>query len=65
MVDVISGGSGVRVIGRKRRGSSESIFIVFDQSSKREQPYPNTIISFSDEDYPLDTVESHEGHWLS
>lgn len=47
--------------GRKSRDIIDSILTVFEQPSKRERPYPNIMISFSDKDYPFDMVEPHEG----
>lgn len=61
VVDVITGGSDGRVTGEKRRGSLDSILIVSEQLIRRDRPYPDMVISFTDEDYPPESVEPHEG----
>lgn len=47
--------------GEKRRGSLDSILIVSEQLIRRDRPYPDMVISFTDEDYPPESVEPHEG----
>lgn len=38
-----------------------SILTVFEQPARRDRLYPNTIISFTDNDFPPESVEPHEG----
>lgn len=47
--------------GNRRRSATDFILAVSDQPVKGEKPYPNTMISFSDEDYPPHTMKPHEG----
>lgn len=48
-------------MGKKHHDSLNSILMMYEQPVRRERPYPNTVISFFDEDYPPDKVEPHEG----
>lgn len=60
-MDVITGGSVGCVIGKKRRVLVDAILAVFEQPARRDRAYPDTVISFSDEYYPIESVEPHEG----
>lgn len=53
-VDVIMGGSIGRVTGKKRQGALDSVLQVSKQPIWNERPYPGMVISFTDEDYPLE-----------
>lgn len=48
-----------RVTGKKRQGTLDSM--VSEQPVRRDRPYPGTVISFFDEDYPPESVEPREG----
>lgn len=58
---MISRGSVGKLTWKKGRGATDSVLTVSNQPMKGEHPYPNTIIFFPNEDYPLDTMEPHEG----
>lgn len=60
-MDVITGGSVGCVTGKKRQGLVDAILAVFKQLARRDQAYPDTVISFSDEDYLIESVEPYEG----
>lgn len=61
VVDVISGGSVGRVIGKKRRDLVDAVLAVSEHPAKRDRAYLGTVLSFLDEDYPVESVEPHEG----
>lgn len=60
-MDVIIEGSVGRVTGKKRRGLLDLILTVSKQPAMRDRAYPGTVISFTDEDYPPESVEPHKG----
>lgn len=60
VVDIIIGGLVGRVTGKKHRDSLDSILTVSEQPARRDRPYPDIVISFSDEDYLFESMELHE-----
>jgi len=61
VVDVITGGTAGKIVGKKRRGYLDSVMSVADTPPKTDRAFPETVISFTDADYPSEPIEPHEG----
>lgn len=61
VVDVITGGTAGKLVGKKRRGYLDSVMSVAGVLPKTDRLFPGTVISFTDTDYPLELIEPHEG----
>lgn len=61
VIDVITGGTSGKLVGKKRRSYLDSVMSVAGTLLKTDRPFPGTVISFTNEDYPSKTIEPHEG----
>lgn len=54
-------GSIRKMTEKMRRGLLDAVLTVSKQPSRRDRLFPDTVISFTNEDYPSESIEPHEG----